>query len=203
MAAVPDGMGVSILVLLEAAHRQGRHEIERVDVALGFDPCSPGSSTSARLAGPVARRPTRFRSLFSWKQHIGQILYHVWEMLSCVSILVLLEAAHRRQPAGRPGDGLHVSILVLLEAAHRLPSAVLRPRPRCRFDPCSPGSSTSAQRCRSRTRREAPVSILVLLEAAHRHDDTSRSHALARISFDPCSPGSSTSAAQRAAPAGR
>jgi len=87
---------VSILVLLDAARRHdkaGAHRrarsgfdpcspgcstsalplISRVSPeGESFDPCSPGCSTSACGGASVATTSTsRFRSLFSWMQHVG------------------------------------------------------------------------------------------------------------------------------------
>jgi len=140
------GCVVSILVLLEAAHRR-------------------------RRTYPAYSWEFRFQSLFCWKRLIGlRRPTHGHHRLD-VSILVLLEAAHRR--AGRKLLSMRklVSILVLLEAAHRLRSNISRhDLPTC-FNPCSVGSGSSAACPIEESARAGKVSILVLLEAAHRRDE--------------------------------
>src|SRR6185437_2680117 len=109
----------------------------------GFDPCSPGCSTSASTVQPFTACRAKFRSLFSWMQHVGYAPVIFRSGTTYVSILVLLDAARRPPHPVHPACSTKVSILVLLDAARRLLSSHARDR-------------------------RAHVSILVLLDAARR-----------------------------------
>ena len=136
---------------------------------LGFDPCSPGSGWAARRAWLPNCVSRRFRSLFSWIR-LGDCPDEDLCSATGVSILVLLDQARRPRTASRPlaiGQG---------------------------FDPCSPGSGSSAvhRPCRSLglPRR---VSILVLLDQAA-SAGRDRAKSWRSLCFDPCSPGSGSAA---------
>src|SRR6185437_14158142 len=96
--------------------------------------------------GPAATSAPRFRSLFSWMQHVGSLPRARALSTGLVSILVLLDAARRRPFCRGVLTCILVSILVLLDAARR----------QCRS--CAPSTSQ-------------PVSILVLLDAARRPEN--------------------------------
>src|SRR6185437_10940960 len=96
--------------------------------------------------GPAATSAPRFRSLFSWMQHVGSLPRARALSTGLVSILVLLDAARRRPFCRGVLTCILVSILVLLDAARR--------------------------QCRSCARSTSqPVSILVLLDAARRPEN--------------------------------
>src|SRR6185437_5186150 len=194
------------------------------DTSPGFDPCSPGCSTSASTVQPFTACRAKFRSLFSWMQHVGYAPVIFRSGTTYVSILVLLDAARRPPHPVHPPCSTKVSILVLLDAARRLLSSHARDRrahvsilvlldaarrPRSRFLRIwnnvgfrslfswmqHVGCSTSATAALWDGERGVPVSILVLLDAARRQVAGSNPACPAAASFDPCSPGCSTSAA--------
>jgi len=76
---------------------------EALDAALGdgFNPCSVGSGSSAGTR--MSRRwvAIGFQSLFCWKRLIGLGSVYRGFAVRLVSILVLLEAAHRRAAGSR------------------------------------------------------------------------------------------------------
>jgi len=90
------------------------------DPVRGFNPCSVGSGSSARTTRRLGPWRFQFQSLFCWKRLIGHEIRRRSASTRHVSILVLLEAAHRRLAEIAPIKVGDVSILVLLEAAHRL-----------------------------------------------------------------------------------
>ena len=86
--------GVSILVLLDLPHGRRR---ECPNAGGGFDPCSPGSASTAG-DHPNAYALSMFRSLFSWICSAGRAASRC--SLAAVSILVLLDLPQRRRDPG-------------------------------------------------------------------------------------------------------
>ena len=105
---------VSILVLLDDAHREGSVCRRRVDVG-------------------------EFQSLFFWMMHIGPPELGRPARGRQVSILVLLDDAHRGPVQARLEQADQVSILVLLDDAHRGRGGLELGGSPLGFNPCSSG----------------------------------------------------------------
>src|SRR6185437_10411397 len=174
--------------------------------------------------GPAATSAPRFRSLFSWMQHVGSLPRARALSTGLVSILVLLDAARRRPFCRGVLTCILVSILVLLDAARRHENdvalagadgfrslfswmqhvGVLDPRGARRHQPGFRSLFSWMQHVGEYgpTVHSLPrkVSILVLLDAARRLRPRHFS-VWDHLCFDPCSPGCSTSATASRAPA--
>ncbi len=109
---------VSILVLMEGAHRQCKAQAWNAFIGVSILVLMEGAHRQSMRSGACASGLS-FNPCFDGRGSPTICLFLAKESLTQVSILVLMEGAHRPFDYGPQGRLFRVSILVLMEGAHR------------------------------------------------------------------------------------